>query len=418
MKKITIILILSLFSVLLSGQSVSTGTGFFITDSGHIITCAHVIEGASRIVIKIDNREYVAEVLSMEERIDLALIKINYRNPFHFRIANFNDVNLGDRINVLGFPLSSILGSDIKLTDGIVSSKSGLESDQTRFQISAPIQPGNSGGPIFLSDFSVIGIASEKLSDAYSIDRFGVIPQNVNFGVKSIHINNLLYSVRLGSGNVKQMNDAVVATVQVIAHEPENQITITNQTGYTAFYLYVSPSSSTEWGNDLLGRDVLLSGSSWKYRLPNNHRVGTLYDIRLTDLDGDTYSKFQIPIASNQNIVFNIADIDLGNLQPTQTQPLPNTSGTPSVRIFNRTGYHVWYAYVSPSSSSEWGRDVLGDDVLMNGENVTVRLSRPLDPQHKYDIRLVDSDGDTYTKMGVDIRGNLDLDFTILDIDL
>jgi hypothetical protein len=372
-------------------------------------------EGASRIVIKIDNREYVAEVLSMEERIDLALIKINYRNPFHFRIANFNDVNLGDRINVLGFPLSSILGSDIKLTDGIVSSKSGLESDQTRFQISAPIQPGNSGGPIFLSDFSVIGVASEKLSDAYSIDRFGVIPQNVNFGVKSIHINNLLYSVRLGAGNVKQMNDAVAATVQIIAHEPENQITITNQTGYTAFFLYFSPSSSTEWGNDLLGRNVLLSGSSWKHRLSSNHRAGTLYDIRLTDLDGDTYSKFQIPISANQNIVFNIADIDLGNLQPTQTQslPPPRMQDIP-VRIFNRTGYHVWHVYVSPSSSSEWGQDRLGNDVLMNGANVTVRINSP----GRFDIRLVDSDGDTYTKMGVEVGRNVDIDFTILDIDL
>jgi S1-C subfamily serine protease len=100
--------------------------------------------------------------LAKNEAADIAILKIDYRNSYYFRIADFNTANLGDKVYVLGFPLSNILGSDIRLTDGIVSAKSGMNSDKTYFQISAPVQPGNSGGPVLNTGFEVIGIAAAK----------------------------------------------------------------------------------------------------------------------------------------------------------------------------------------------------------------------------------------------------------------
>jgi hypothetical protein len=316
MKNIFFSISLLFFSLWLTyGQSEKLyGTGFFVSDNGLIITCAHIMEGKVRPVVKIADIEYPVQILTKDIKTDLAVLKINYKNPHHFKISNFNPVSLGDKVYVLGFPLSDILGSDIRLTDGIVSAKSGINSNQLYFQISAPIQPGNSGGPIINDNFEVIGITAAKLGDMATLAASGVIPQNVNFGIKSNYINPLLNGNKPGNGTIKTMNDAIKATVQILCYETKEQsgplIEIVNKTGYIIFSVYISPVSSSDWGDDLLEDDILLDGQSVKIKLQTSLNTVNRYDILLEDSDGDTYTKANVLITPNKKIEFTIKDID------------------------------------------------------------------------------------------------------------
>jgi S1-C subfamily serine protease len=403
-------------------MSVGTGTGFFVSKDGVIITCDHVIEGASRITVKIDGVEHPAQVLAKNTSMDLAVLKINYKPRFHFGIANFNTTtSLGDKVYVLGFPLSSFLGTDIRLTDGVISAKSGIEGNPIYFQISAPIQPGNSGGPILSANFNVIGAAAHKLSDMAALAASGQIPQNVNFGVKSDYIKTLLGNIRHGKGNFKSVKDTERATVQIIAHTRAQQagsvVRVVNKTGYTVHYAYLSPSDDDSWGPDRLGAGVLMNGQ------PVTKPIGSAgqYDIRLVNEDGNSYTKMNVRLSPNQTVEFTISDIDEGTQSAPSSTP-PGTAapsgGQASIRITNKTGYMIHYVQVSPSDSTTWGADRLGDDeVLPNGQSISVRLSRPLNVMNTYDIRLIDSDGDTYSKMNVRLSQNQNIEFTIGDID-
>jgi len=410
---IALLFIAALFAQNSGGLETGSGTGFFITNDGHIITNEHVVDGASRITVRTGGQKFIARVLSKDARMDLALLKIDYQNPKHFRIAPFDQVDLGERIFVLGYPFSTVLGSDIKLTDGIISSRSGIRDDLTRFQMSVPIQPGNSGGPVFNSDFNVIGVAVEKLSDAYIRNNYGVVPQNVNFGVKSNNIGNMLGSVRLGAGNVAGMDDAVRATVKILVLKETLQISVRNNTGAEIWYAYMSPSSESSWGEDILNSDeTLQNGATRAFRLPAA-AAQVQYDIRLRCRNGNDYVKYRVAINSEQVIDFTAHDLASGT-STVPTTPPPNV--LPTVRVINNTGYLVRYLYLSPSSQTTWGNDRLGTSVLADGESFLLNiLSR--DPNDMYDVMLKDSDGDTYTRMGVLIRQNTEMRFTLQDID-
>jgi hypothetical protein len=413
MKKI---MVLSFFMAFLgltysrSDELTGTGTGFFVSSGGLIVTCAHVVEDSAKITVKINNNEYQAEILKKDSNSDIAVIKIDYRNTHHFKLADFNRVNLGDAIWVLGFPLSEILGSDIRLTDGVVSAKSGLNSDRIYFQHSAPIQPGNSGGPIVNTKFEVIGVAAAKLNDIVMLN-LGTIPQNVNFGVKSNYINQDNQNLGFGGGNVKTINDAEKATVQILCYEaaPQNNslIKINNKTGFVIYYVYIKPSSSGSWGPDYLGEDVLPDNRTLTVRTPPFPENAGQCDIRIIDEDGDTYTKRNVRLSRNQTVEFTLRDIDTGD-----------SDNMPSVTIVNKTGYTVYFVYISPATEREWGEDMLGnDEILLTGGSVTVRLSYSLNVANRYDIKLEDKDGDTYTKRNVLITPDKIIEFTINDID-
>ena len=404
-----------LFTVLFCQSHTYTGTGFFISIDGLIMTCDHVIEDAGRVLVKVGNDEYPAEVLSRDSEADLAVLKIDYSSSYYFSFLSFNEVSLGDKVFVLGFPLSDILGSDIRLTDGIVSARSGVNSDHTYFQISAPVQPGNSGGPIFNESYEVIGIAALRLSTMSTIMSSGAIPQNVNFGVKSdfaislVKSNRARYTGRVG--NISNINQASMATVQVVCYEQaevySGTIEIFNNTGYTVYYVYISPSSSSNWGADRLGSEVLYTGDTVKVSsLDISSR--TPYDIMLVDEDNDTYTMSNLTLRANQRIEFRLSDID-------DTSPLFTASNS-FITLINNTGYTIFYVYVSPSSSNNWGIDLLGEDVLLTGNSVRVPL--PENTNEQYDIKLIDLDEDSYTRMNVRLVNNQQIEFTIMDIDL
>ena len=167
------------------------GTGFFIDARGYITTNYHVIENASELEIDLiekgQKKSYKAKIISSDKQNDLAVIKIDDSNfkaypklPYNFK-TQISDI--GSNVFALGYPMAlSIMGSEVKFTDGKISSKTGFKGDITTYQISVPVQPGNSGGPLFDFDGNIIGIVSAKIMAA----------DNVSYAVKTSYLQNLL----------------------------------------------------------------------------------------------------------------------------------------------------------------------------------------------------------------------------------
>jgi serine protease Do len=164
--------------------SASSGTGFVVAGD-RVMTNHHVIEACSRIFVRTaDNRILpVTERPVSDPRRDLALLRVS-GNPGRVLPFRANPVRRGESVVTYGFPLAGLLSSGPTLTTGEVSALSGLGDNQTQFQISAPVQQGNSGGPLLDRQGHVIGVIVSKLNAARIAQRTGDIPQNVNFAVK------------------------------------------------------------------------------------------------------------------------------------------------------------------------------------------------------------------------------------------
>jgi S1-C subfamily serine protease len=171
------------------------GTGFFIDQRGYIATNYHVISLAKEIEIEFfrngQKEKHIASVIKVDKNSDLAILKIESLNfmPLESLPYNFTTetVDVGTEVFSLGYPMAlSIMGTDIKFTDGKISSKTGFQGSVATYQISVPIQPGNSGGPLFDIDGNIVGLTSA------GINRKLDITENVNYAVKSIYLKNLV----------------------------------------------------------------------------------------------------------------------------------------------------------------------------------------------------------------------------------
>lgn len=169
-----------------------SGTGFALKN-GYIVTNYHVSDKAKNIEILGVNGDfsisYKAVVVGNDKVNDLSLLKIQDEKfggfetiPYSVK-TSLSDV--GEDIFVLGYPLTSTMGEEIKLTNGIISSKSGYDGDVALYQMSAPIQPGNSGGPMFDSQGNLIGIVCAHHGNA----------ENVSYAIKTSYLHNLVASV-------------------------------------------------------------------------------------------------------------------------------------------------------------------------------------------------------------------------------
>lgn len=165
-----------------------SGTGFALAE-GYLVTNYHVVENAKSIAIQgvngDFNKRHTAKVIATDKVNDIALLKLEgvIPNNIPYSIKTFTS-DVGEEIWVLGYPLTSTMGDEIKLTTGVVSAKSGFEGDVALYQISAPIQPGNSGGPLFDSKGNVIGIVCAHHRGA----------ENVNYAIKASYLRNLIES--------------------------------------------------------------------------------------------------------------------------------------------------------------------------------------------------------------------------------
>jgi len=160
-----------------------SGTAFAINDQGHLLTNHHVIEDCNSLTFQLPGQNPVpASVVASNEAMDLALLSADLLTvPASMDLQT--RLRLGDEVVVYGFPLLGDLSSQGNLTTGVVSALTGLNDDRANFQISAQIQPGNSGGPVINRSGEVVGVVVSMADDRYFSRQSGVNPQNVNFAI-------------------------------------------------------------------------------------------------------------------------------------------------------------------------------------------------------------------------------------------
>lgn len=170
---------------------VASGSGFYVSDQGHIITNYHVIDGCKDMKVHADGEVLAAKKIADDQRNDLALLKISQAPKHVFALSEESPFPLQE-IVVAGYPFGDKVSSTLKFTQGIVSAIAGLGNDYSQIQIDAAIQPGNSGGPILDEYGNVIAVAVAKLSLKKILKDYGVVPENTNFGVKASAVKNLM----------------------------------------------------------------------------------------------------------------------------------------------------------------------------------------------------------------------------------
>jgi S1-C subfamily serine protease len=164
-------------------ESISLGTGFLVSEDGYVLTAAHVVNNAKNISISIDDTPRKAKLVKIDTTNDVAILKIaGSFSPVI--LGDAKEAKLGDDVFTVGFPNIAVQGVSPKLTQGVISSLNGIRDDPTSFQISTPIQPGNSGGPLVLKNGNVVGIVVSTLSASAALSSTGQLPQNVNYAVK------------------------------------------------------------------------------------------------------------------------------------------------------------------------------------------------------------------------------------------
>ena len=170
----------------------SGGTGFVISQQGHVLTNFHVVENCSEIRGNARTGTEGLTIVATDRINDLAVLKLK---SFTGDVAKFRKdlgVRAGDSVIVVGYPLPGVLTSLANVTTGSVTALAGLLDDVRYYQISAPVQPGNSGGPVLDQSGNVIGVVASKL-DALAVAKItGDIPQNINFAIKASVIQNFL----------------------------------------------------------------------------------------------------------------------------------------------------------------------------------------------------------------------------------
>ena len=172
----------------------SYGTGFYVSETGHIITNWHVAKDCR--VLQTANGASL-RVLASDAAVDLALLQVVGVKPAAMASFSQADAVLGESIIVFGFPLTGLLASSGNLTTGIVSATAGLHDNPRHLQISAPVQPGNSGGPLLDQSGNVVGVVVAKLDAATAASLMGDIPQNVNFAIKGREVVSFLARSRM-----------------------------------------------------------------------------------------------------------------------------------------------------------------------------------------------------------------------------
>ncbi len=172
-----------------------SGSGFVVSKNSYIVTNNHVVAGCVGEISGnlVGQAPVKLRVVSSDEENDLALLqgKKKFKEK-DIATIRASAVNSGDQVVAIGYPLHGLLTSDLTVTTGIISSLAGLHNDTRFLQISAPVQPGNSGGPLHESSGNVVGVVSAKLDAVRMVKATGDIPQNVNFAIKTGALRDFL----------------------------------------------------------------------------------------------------------------------------------------------------------------------------------------------------------------------------------
>lgn len=253
-----------------------SGTGFAL-NNGYVVTNYHVVEDAKSINISGINGDfndsYTASVVATDKINDLAIIRVSDSRFNGFRTLPYaidmNQAEVGDDVFVLGYPLTQTMGDEIKLTNGIISSRTGFQGDVSLYQMSAPIQPGNSGGPMFNSKGNVVGIVCAHHKGT----------ENVGYAIKTSYLKNLAESSSLS--NIFPTNNTVAS------------LPLSGQVKKLKKYVYLIKCSSRSNGTTSTTTTTASGGDRTVY-YPSVSRTDakdlTIMSISLTD----SYTAIQI----------------------------------------------------------------------------------------------------------------------------
>lgn len=194
----------------------NAGSGVMVNGSGVVLTNSHVVKSCRNIrVTQGDNgTSQAASVIARDDVNDMAVLNTTLR-PTDF--AHFRDgapLRSGDNVVAVGFPLSSLLSREPNITAGVISAMNGLRGDKRHYQITAPIQRGNSGGPVADMSGNVVGIVVSTLNAMKVADKSGALPQNVNFAIKGELLKKFLTDNKVDFvTNAPQADEKSVADV-------------------------------------------------------------------------------------------------------------------------------------------------------------------------------------------------------------
>lgn len=175
----------------------STGTGFVIAEGGYVLTCEHVVRKCEEIQVRDSiGATYKGKIIASDSGNDLCLLKVDGLTADPIKAAPPNSVNAGETIYSLGYPMSGVLENQSPVAgNGVVASLRGLKGDPRHLQVTVPVNPGNSGGPILDGYGRWVAVASHKLSDFYGLATTGQTPQGINFAVKGSLVVPLFDSI-------------------------------------------------------------------------------------------------------------------------------------------------------------------------------------------------------------------------------
>lgn len=160
-----------------------TGTGFVVSRQGHILTNYHVVEKCGTVRATMEGRKKEVTIVGTDAENDLALLQLPASVTSVARFREGRTIRPGDGVVVVGFPLPGLLATEPQVTTGAVSAMAGIGNDTRFLQISAPVQPGNSGGPLMDQSGNIVGVVVSKLNAVAIAKTTGDIPQNINFAI-------------------------------------------------------------------------------------------------------------------------------------------------------------------------------------------------------------------------------------------
>jgi TPR repeat protein len=197
-------------------EPIASGTGFFITADGWLVTNAHVVEGGLMVKVVTASGMHPGKIVCQDTSNDLALIKVE--GTFDaLPVGPSRAVKLGQTVATVGFPNTSMQGFSPKLAKGEISSIAGVNDDPRQFQISVPVQPGNSGGPLVDTSGNVVGIVVGKLNAGAALAVTGALPENVNYAIKSGFLLSFLEAAPKAYAGLKEVSKATQPFESVIA---------------------------------------------------------------------------------------------------------------------------------------------------------------------------------------------------------
>lgn len=191
--------------------AVVSGTCFFVAKAGIAVTNHHVVDGATELaLIDARGRVHAAKVLRDDKDVDLAILEaVTAHDVAPLPLARDADVPLGEPVFTIGFPVPGVLGNDPKFSEGSLGGQTGLGAAWL-YQVTVPVQPGNSGGPLVDHRGLVVGVIVSKLrADRLMVEQ-GVTPENVNFAIKSVELRRMLRGLPLSSAKAARTRQAAV----------------------------------------------------------------------------------------------------------------------------------------------------------------------------------------------------------------